>query len=152
LSWFSTFVRRSSPLIEKQGIRVACQFIHLAYGFVHTSPGESFPKSAAADRAEIRRRNGLIAGKPVSETEPRVIRNQWGRPIDPCRAEECVSHKGKPLLLIEPRPSIAGREKTALFRSLAWAKLDEIRFVRQLPVNKRHNAKIDYPALCRMLT
>jgi hypothetical protein len=29
--------------------------------------------------------------------------------------------------------------------------MDEVRFVAALPVDKRHNAKIDYPALQRML-
>jgi acyl-CoA synthetase (AMP-forming)/AMP-acid ligase II len=35
--------------------------------------------------------------------------------------------------------------------TLAWAHLDEIRILRQMPVDKRHNAKIDYPALRRLL-
>jgi acyl-CoA synthetase (AMP-forming)/AMP-acid ligase II len=35
--------------------------------------------------------------------------------------------------------------------TLAWAALDEIRILARLPVDKRHNAKIDYPALRRLL-
>jgi olefin beta-lactone synthetase len=33
----------------------------------------------------------------------------------------------------------------------AWAQIDEVRCVSALPVDARHNAKIDYPALRRML-
>jgi olefin beta-lactone synthetase len=35
--------------------------------------------------------------------------------------------------------------------ALAWANLDEVRVCRRIPVDKRHNAKIDYPSLYRML-
>ncbi len=36
-------------------------------------------------------------------------------------------------------------------RNLAWAKIDRIYTVAQVPVDKRHNAKIDYPALNKLL-
>ncbi len=35
--------------------------------------------------------------------------------------------------------------------AVAWARVDEMRFMVSLPVDKRHNAKIDYPALRRLL-
>lgn len=35
--------------------------------------------------------------------------------------------------------------------TLAWAALDEIRILPHMPVDKRHNAKIDYPTLKRLL-
>ena len=35
---------------------------------------------------------------------------------------------------------------------LAWAKLDEIRWVRAIPVDNRHNAKVDYVALRRLIS
>lgn len=38
-----------------------------------------------------------------------------------------------------------------LSNELAWAGLDEIRPVQHIPVDKRHNAKIDYPRLRKML-
>lgn len=41
--------------------------------------------------------------------------------------------------------------QTTLQAALAWAHLDEIRILPRLPVDKRHNAKIDYPALRRLL-
>jgi hypothetical protein len=42
-------------------------------------------------------------------------------------------------------------EMTALKEKLLWAALDEIRIYPRLPVDRRHNAKIDYPALRRLL-
>lgn len=38
-----------------------------------------------------------------------------------------------------------------LKEALAWAQLDEVRILPHMPVDKRHNAKIDYPALKRLL-
>ena len=38
-----------------------------------------------------------------------------------------------------------------LMRELEWAHVDEVRVLRHLPVDKRHNAKIDYGALRRLL-
>ena len=35
--------------------------------------------------------------------------------------------------------------------SLAWAALDDIRVIDRIPVDKRHNAKVDYPALRKRL-
>jgi acyl-CoA synthetase (AMP-forming)/AMP-acid ligase II len=35
-------------------------------------------------------------------------------------------------------------------QTLSWAMLDEIRTLKRIPVDKRHNAKIDYPALRRL--
>lgn len=40
---------------------------------------------------------------------------------------------------------------SALARALSWARLDEVRLVRTIPVDRRHNAKVDYPALRRVL-
>ena len=40
----------------------------------------------------------------------------------------------------------------ALRSRLAWAKLDEIRLVGAIPMDKRHNAKVDYVALRRMIS
>ncbi len=54
-----------------------------------------------------------------------------------------VLHKGKRLLLIESDEAF---NKQVLLKDFAWAKLDAVHKM-QLPVDKRHNAKIDYPAL-----
>lgn len=58
-----------------------------------------------------------------------------------------VSHKGRRLLLVEGD----NIDTIALKTALDWAMLDEIRVWKALPVDKRHNAKIDYPALRRRL-
>lgn len=34
---------------------------------------------------------------------------------------------------------------------LGWARIDEVRVVRRIPVDRRHNAKVDYPALEKQL-
>jgi acyl-CoA synthetase (AMP-forming)/AMP-acid ligase II len=39
----------------------------------------------------------------------------------------------------------------AIHETLSWAELDEIRILDKMPVDRRHNAKIDYPALRRLL-
>jgi hypothetical protein len=36
-------------------------------------------------------------------------------------------------------------------QDLSWAALDEIRRVAAIPLDARHNSKIDYPALTRLL-
>ena len=62
-----------------------------------------------------------------------------------------IQQKGKRWLLIERND---GREKIALPEiqaNLRWAKLDEIRVIGKIPVDKRHNAKVDYPALKELL-
>lgn len=39
----------------------------------------------------------------------------------------------------------------ALAARVGWAKLDAVRVLRRMPVDRRHNAKIDYPALRKLL-
>lgn len=66
-----------------------------------------------------------------------------------------VAHEGRRILAMElylpqndPQNAnwLAGVQKR-----LAWAELDEIRILPKMPVDKRHNAKIDYPTLKRLL-
>jgi len=40
----------------------------------------------------------------------------------------------------------------ALERAMSWAHLDEVRVLPLIPMDKRHNAKIDYGSLAEMLT
>ena len=61
-----------------------------------------------------------------------------------------VSHAGRRLLVIEPEPGDRP-DLDALDRDLAWAGLDRIVTMARIPVDKRHNAKVDYPALTRRL-
>lgn len=72
-----------------------------------------------------------------------------------------VAHKGRRLLALELHNGEVhagsanddGRQDIAhaLRMKLAWAHVDEVRILRHLPVDKRHNAKVDYTALRRAL-
>jgi hypothetical protein len=44
-----------------------------------------------------------------------------------------------------------GDVRRTLVERLPWARLDEVRVVERVPVDHRHNAKVDYPQLARML-
>jgi olefin beta-lactone synthetase len=46
------------------------------------------------------------------------------------------------------RPSLERKLRAAL----DWAHIDEVRFFTRIPVDRRHNAKVDYPALRKMLS
>lgn len=60
-----------------------------------------------------------------------------------------MPHQGQRLLVIE---LLDARQSWASLREeLAWAQLDEIRVLKTIPVDKRHNAKVDYPVLSKLL-
>jgi acyl-CoA synthetase (AMP-forming)/AMP-acid ligase II len=69
------------------------------------------------------------------------------------RRSAMISHKGRRLLVVEPLEgwNSIGGQFSGLEASLAWAHIDEVRAFQKLPMDKRHNAKIDYPALQAML-
>jgi acyl-CoA synthetase (AMP-forming)/AMP-acid ligase II len=54
---------------------------------------------------------------------------------------------GKRLLLVEAMPGGATLDLEALRRRLAWAALDRVAQVDEIPMDARHNAKVDYAAL-----
>jgi acyl-CoA synthetase (AMP-forming)/AMP-acid ligase II len=58
-----------------------------------------------------------------------------------------VGHKGKRVLAVEPLQTGQVPELQAYAR----AQIDEIRILPNLPLDKRHNSKIDYVALQRLL-
>jgi acyl-CoA synthetase (AMP-forming)/AMP-acid ligase II len=62
-----------------------------------------------------------------------------------------LAQEGKRLLAIESMRTFTDNIEDALRADLKWAAIDEIRLCQHLPVDKRHNAKIDYPALIRLL-
>jgi olefin beta-lactone synthetase len=62
-----------------------------------------------------------------------------------------LAHEGRRLLLVEASPPGSHGLLEAIRSHLAWARLDEVRLVPELPVDDRHNAKIDYPALRRLI-
>ncbi|HVR34843.1 MAG TPA: AMP-binding protein [Methylomirabilota bacterium] len=61
-----------------------------------------------------------------------------------------ISHRGCRMLVVEADDASA-RLTEMLNRRLDWACIDEIRYIRRIPLDTRHNAKIDYPALKRLL-
>jgi acyl-CoA synthetase (AMP-forming)/AMP-acid ligase II len=70
-----------------------------------------------------------------------------------CAALQQPGVKRAALALIDGRRILAyeAERDLPLRDALAWAALDEARRVAAIPVDSRHNAKIDYPALRRLL-
>lgn len=66
-----------------------------------------------------------------------------------CRSA-LVSVRGRRVLAVELEHA-AGDVRAALLAHLAWAFISEVVVVASLPVDRRHNAKIDYPALGALL-
>ncbi len=62
-----------------------------------------------------------------------------------------VSHRGQRVLVVTLRDPKTQPDFTTLLKSLAFANVDSIRMVKKLPVDRRHQSKIDYSALCEML-
>lgn len=67
------------------------------------------------------------------------------------RRAAMVSHQGRRVLVIEFQDRTKSSDLGPLRQALAWTHLDDIRVCPRIPVDKRHNAKIDYPTLNRML-
>lgn len=62
-----------------------------------------------------------------------------------------MPHNGKRLAVVELDGISEPEARGQLAVRLAWARLDDVVVVDALPLDKRHNAKIDYPALHKML-
>lgn len=63
-----------------------------------------------------------------------------------------VGHDDRRLLLIQPEPDVPADEVVSRLAALRDRfSVDEILPVARIPVDRRHNAKIDYPALRAML-
>lgn len=60
-----------------------------------------------------------------------------------------ISVRGLRVLAIESKTKLAANE---ILDALSWAQLDRVVFVDHLPVDKRHNAKIDYVELARYVS
>jgi olefin beta-lactone synthetase len=72
--------------------------------------------------------------------------------VEGLRRSAFVRHRGARLLVVEldegaDRDAVTGR----LRDRLAWARLGHVVVVHRIPVDARHNAKVDYPELERML-
>jgi len=64
------------------------------------------------------------------------------------RRDALVRVDGKRFLAIEAEPG-AKPDAARLRSRLAWAQLDRVVQIRSIPVDRRHNAKVDYTALRR---
>jgi acyl-CoA synthetase (AMP-forming)/AMP-acid ligase II len=64
-----------------------------------------------------------------------------------------VARGGQRVLAVEPfqHAKLVSADLSTLLEDVAWAQIDAIQPLRHIPVDRRHNAKIDYPALYRML-
>jgi olefin beta-lactone synthetase len=62
-----------------------------------------------------------------------------------------VGAGGRRTLVYERCRSGAPGVPAGLVRHTSWAAIDDYREVPRIPVDRRHNAKVDYPALSRML-
>lgn len=67
------------------------------------------------------------------------------------RRAALVADAGRRVLAIEPEGELSTAALQSLQEQLAWAQLAEVRSFAALPVDARHNAKIDYPALRQLL-
>jgi acyl-CoA synthetase (AMP-forming)/AMP-acid ligase II len=66
------------------------------------------------------------------------------------RRAALILHRERRVLIVEPRGSTTVAP-SALRTAVAWAEIDDIVVVDRIPVDRRHNAKIDYPALRRLV-
>jgi acyl-CoA synthetase (AMP-forming)/AMP-acid ligase II len=67
------------------------------------------------------------------------------------RRSAVIAHNARRILCIERRNPKSSLDLAGIRKTLEWAHLDEIRIFPAIPVDKRHNAKIDYPALRQLL-
>ncbi len=67
------------------------------------------------------------------------------------RRAALISHRGRRILAVELDDSATDTDLALLKHTLAWAYIGEVQVHRRIPVDKRHNAKIDYPALQGLL-
>jgi acyl-CoA synthetase (AMP-forming)/AMP-acid ligase II len=62
-----------------------------------------------------------------------------------------VMHRDRRTLVLELEPGAALVERSTLVARFEWAHLDDIVVIDRIPVDKRHNGKVDYPALAARL-
>src|SRR5262249_37252101 len=67
------------------------------------------------------------------------------------RRAAVVTHQGRGVLALEFFDGHKDADRSWIQSSLAWTHVDDIRVCQRIPVDKRHNAKIDYPSLHALL-
>lgn len=63
------------------------------------------------------------------------------------RRVAAMGHGGKRLLILEGSSERTAADRAAALEALAWASLDEIVTWFKLPMDRRHNSKVDYPSV-----
>jgi acyl-CoA synthetase (AMP-forming)/AMP-acid ligase II len=71
--------------------------------------------------------------------------------IEGVRRSALLSHEGRRLLVVELTTGGKRFDAEGVRAMLAWARIDEILPLPRIPVDKRHNAKIDYPKLRQLV-
>jgi acyl-CoA synthetase (AMP-forming)/AMP-acid ligase II len=71
--------------------------------------------------------------------------------VDGIRRSAFLLHRRQRVLVVELQENAPATTRETLLSRLAWARLADVRIVPAIPVDKRHNAKVDYPALLKML-
>lgn len=71
------------------------------------------------------------------------------RLVIPGRRTVLAGHRGQRILLVDDR--LETRERQALDEALRWALLDRIIDDAKIPLDRRHNSKVDYAALPALL-
>src|SRR5262249_28039822 len=67
------------------------------------------------------------------------------------RRAAMVGRSGRRVLAAELYDDRDSSGVDGIREQLAWTQLDEVRICGRIPVDKRHNSKIDYPSLYRLL-
>jgi acyl-CoA synthetase (AMP-forming)/AMP-acid ligase II len=67
------------------------------------------------------------------------------------RRAAALTHAGRRRLVVEAAEGAREKLLAELQLATAWAHIAQVRFVDAMPVDTRHNAKVDYPALRRLL-
>jgi acyl-CoA synthetase (AMP-forming)/AMP-acid ligase II len=62
-----------------------------------------------------------------------------------------VGAGGRRTLVVEPASDSTPAELDLLKSKLAWAHIDRLLVLPHIPVDRRHNGKVDYPGLDRIL-
>jgi acyl-CoA synthetase (AMP-forming)/AMP-acid ligase II len=65
------------------------------------------------------------------------------------RRAAALLHGGRRLLVVEADPDESLKQR--LLDAASFASIDDVMFIKAMPVDKRHNSKIDYPELRRLL-
>lgn len=67
------------------------------------------------------------------------------------RRSAFIAHEGRRLLIVESDCEKQADIGPAIRARLGWAHIDRVCHVDHIPVDKRHNAKVDYPALRELI-